>query len=242
MKKLIFDCGMGAAGDMLMGALFELSPDPEAFLRRFAALELPGVTLTPQRRESHGVTGTQMHLHIDGSPEEQAMHHHHTLSHVQGILAFLPISAWVRRQAMAIYNQIAEAESAAHGVPVSLVHFHEVGALDAIGDIIGVCMLLEQLEPETISATAVHVGQGSVHCAHGILPVPAPATARLLEGIPTLPGPVEGELCTPTGAALLRHFVTEFGTEQDWTGAKTGCGIGSRDFGVPNCVYAHLLT
>lgn len=161
---------------------------------------------------------------------------------MEAILAGLPVSAWVAEQARAVYGRIAAAEAAAHGVPVRQVHFHEVGALDAIGDVVGCCMLLEQLAPAHICASPVSTGRGTVRCAHGELPVPAPATAYLLQGIPTQPGPaaVTGELCTPTGAALLAQFAASFGPRPAWEDAVCGCGFGTKRFPLPNCVRAWL--
>ena len=239
-KTLYFDCAMGAAGDMLLGALFALAPAQDAFLQAFAALELPGVALTVQPVTQGETRGVQMELTVGGvtesaaqlpgtAPQHQHGHHHHHHDHrslpdVEAILAGLPVSAWVAEQARAVYGRIAAAEAAAHGVPVRQVHFHEVGALDAIGDVVGCCMLLEQLAPAYICASPVSTGRGTVRCAHGELPVPAPATAFLLQGIPTQPGPaaVTGELCTPTGAALLAQFAASFGPRPAL--AEAACG------------------
>ena len=260
-KTLYFDCAMGAAGDMLLGALFALAPAQDAFLQAFAALELPGVALTVQPVTQGETRGVQMELTVGGVTESSAqlpgaapqhqhgqhLHHHHHHDHrslpdVEAILAGLPVSAWVAEQARAVYGRIAAAEAAAHGVPVRQVHFHEVGALDAIGDVVGCCMLLEQLAPAYICASPVSTGRGTVRCAHGELPVPAPATAFLLQGIPTQPGPaaVTGELCTPTGAALLAQFAASFGPRPALAEAACGCGFGTKRFPLPNCVRAWL--
>ena len=144
----------------------------------------------------------------------------------------------VKAEVRAVYADIAEAESRVHGVPVEAVHFHEVGALDALADVAGVCLLMHLLKPEQVLASPVHVGSGQVRCAHGIVPVPAPATALLLEGIPMYSGSIRGELCTPTGAALLRHFVTKFGPMPVLRLEKTGYGMGKKDFEAANCLRA----
>ncbi|MFA6948838.1 MAG: nickel pincer cofactor biosynthesis protein LarC, partial [Eubacteriales bacterium] len=133
-----------------------------------------------------------------------------------------------------------EAESSVHGVPVDEIHFHEVGTMDAVADITAVCMLMEQLAPQRVVVSPVHVGSGHVHCAHGILPVPAPATAYILRGIPIYGGAVKGELCTPTGAALLRHFASEFGDMPVMKLSDVGYGMGKKDFDTANCVRAML--
>ena len=118
----------------------------------------------------------------------------------------------VKEDILAVYDLIAQAESHAHGVPVTDIHFHEVGTLDAVADIAMVCLLMDRLSPDEVIASPVHVGSGQVRCAHGILPVPAPATAYILRDVPIYGGEISGELCTPTGAALLKHFVTRFGS------------------------------
>ena len=139
-----------------------------------------------------------------------------------------------------MYALIADAESRVHGRPVTEIHFHEVGTLDAVADVVGVCLLMEQLSPDRVMASPVHTGSGHVHCAHGILPVPAPATALILEGIPSYGGQVRGELCTPTGAALLKHFVSRFGDRPVMTVEAIGYGMGKKDFEQANCVRAFL--
>jgi uncharacterized protein (TIGR00299 family) protein len=161
----------------------------------------------------------------------------HEIGH---IIDHLPVSDAVKKNALAVYALIAQAESEVHGRPVDQVHFHEVGALDAVADIVGVCMLMEKLAPEKVVCTPVTTGYGHVRCAHGILPVPAPATANILRGVPTLAGNVEGELCTPTGAALLKHFADEFKTSLTMTTEKIGYGMGKKDFPKANCLRAFL--
>lgn len=140
----------------------------------------------------------------------------------------------VKEQALQVYHAIAQAESAAHGCPVDQVHFHEVGALDAVADVTAVCLLLHILAPEKIIASPVHLGSGQVRCAHGILPVPAPATAYILQGVPAYTGTIRGELCTPTGAALLKTFAQSFGPMPVMVTEKVGIGVGSKDFEAAN--------
>ena len=146
----------------------------------------------------------------------------------------------MRRDVLAVYALIAEAESFVHGRPVGEIHFHEVGTKDALADIVGVCLLMETLAPEQVLASPVHVGCGQVRCAHGVLPVPAPATARILRGVPAYGGAVRGELCTPTGAALLKHFVSRFGEMPVMRIGQIGYGLGNKDFEAANCVRALL--
>ena len=146
----------------------------------------------------------------------------------------------VKADAKAVYALIAEAESAAHGRPVSEIHFHEVGTMDAVADVVAVCLLMEKLSPDHVVVSPVHVGSGYVRCMHGILPVPAPATALILRDVPTYGGQVQGELCTPTGAALLKHFATRFGDRPVMKTRAIGYGMGKKDFERANCVRAFL--
>ncbi len=162
----------------------------------------------------------------------------HDIEHI--IMGHLDLPDSVKEHAMAVYGLIAAAESHAHGAPVEQIHFHEVGTLDAVADVVGVCLLLDMLKPDRIVASPIHVGCGEVRCAHGILPVPAPATAHILQGVPTYGGAVRGELCTPTGAALLKHFVSRFGEMPVMRVEKIGYGMGKKDFERANCVRAML--
>ena len=162
------------------------------------------------------------------------------MAEIAGILETLPLSEKVRRDAKEVYAAIAGAESRVHGVPVEEIHFHEVGSLDAVADVTAVCLLMELIGAERVIASPVHVGSGKVRCAHGILPVPAPATALLLKDIPIYSGEVKGELCTPTGAALVAHFASSFGAMPVMRVEKIGYGMGKKDFEAANCVRALL--
>ena len=181
--------------------------------------------------------------HLEDHDHDHVHHHHHhhvSVADIEGIIEGLDVSDQVKADAKAVYTLIAEAESRVHGHPVSEIHFHEVGTLDAVADVVGVCLLMERIGAEKIVASAVHVGAGHVHCMHGILPVPAPATALLLNGIPTYGGQVQGELCTPTGAALLKHFVSRFGDRPVMATEAIGYGMGKKDFDRANCLRAFL--
>lgn len=248
---------MGAAGDMLMAALYELLEDKQAFLDMMRSLGLPGIEISAEPAVKCGITGTHMKVLVHGSEELDALHdhlhehahehshdhehHHHTgLHEIEHLLSHLDLPQMVRDDALAVYRRIAEAESKVHGTTVDQIHFHEVGTLDALADVVGVCLLMHLLAPEKVYASSVHVGCGQVKCAHGILPVPAPATALLLAGVPIYGGAIQGELCTPTGAALLTHFVTKFGELPAMRLLKSGYGMGTKDFPAANCVRAML--
>lgn len=240
MKTLYIDCGMGAAGDMLAAALLELLPDKQAFLAQMNDLGLPGVEISAQRAVKCGITGTHFRVAIQGREEDEHHHAHSGLGQIRSLVEALPIPAMVKLDVLAVYRLIAQAESQVHGMPVEHIHLHEVGALDAVADITAVCLLLHQLDAEQIVASPVHVGSGSVRCAHGILPVPAPATALLLQGIPSYGGEIAGELCTPTGAALLKHFVQKFGPQPMMATQAVGYGMGKKDFPRANCLRVLL--
>ena len=182
------------------------------------------------------------HEHSHEHTHEGHTHHHHSSLHdIEHIVCgHLNIPDQVKQDVMAVYGLIAEAESHAHGVPVTEIHFHEVGTMDAIADITAVCLLMNKIAPDQVIVSPVHVGSGHVHCAHGILPVPAPATAYILNGVPMYGGAVKGELCTPTGAALLKHFATRFGDMPVMRTEAIGYGMGKKDFEQANCIRAML--
>lgn len=241
MKTLYLDCGMGAAGDMLTAALLELLPEKDAFVEELNALGIPGVRFAAEKCEKCGILGTHMAVTIHGKEEDSVHPHHHgSMGDIRSIVSGLPIPTMVKLDILSVYEEIAQAESHVHGVPVEQIHFHEVGAMDAVADITAVCLLLHRLSPDKIIVSPVHVGSGQVRCAHGILPVPAPATAYLLRGIPMYGGSIAGELCTPTGAALLRHFASEFGNMPVMKVHSIGYGMGKKDFPQANCVRCLL--
>ena len=263
MKTLYLDCSMGAAGDMLTAALLELLPDGDAFTERLNALGIPGVSFRREDSVKCGIKGTHMSVTVNGEEEHDFFHalqhaHHHGhedqghaheeehahphsgMHEIRHIVEDLDVPARVKEDILAVYGLIAEAESHVHGVPVEQIHFHEVGSMDAVADVTAVCLLLSELRPDRIVSSPVHVGAGQVRCAHGVLPVPAPATAYLLREIPMYSGQIQSELCTPTGAALLRHFADSFGPMPVMRTEKIGYGMGRKDFEAANCVRALL--
>ena len=309
MKTLYFDCGMGAAGDMLMASLYEICPDKEKFLKTMNEMGLPGLSIEAEPSVKCGITGTHMKVTIHGVEEESVdvdlqghehehhqehnhedsqhshahdhhhdhedthhdhsheshhhahemaesaaeqtihehthdhghpHHHHASMAGISHIIEHLNFPEEVKNDIVAVYRLIAEAESHVHGKTVEEIHFHEVGTADAIADIAGVCLLMHMIAPQKVIASPIHVGSGNVRCAHGILPVPAPATAFILQGLPIYSGDIKGELCTPTGAALLKHFVTEFKEMPVMRTSAIGYGMGKKDFERANCVRVLL--
>lgn len=291
MKILYLECSMGAAGDMLTAALFELIKNKDAFLQEINNIGIPGVVVKSADAVKCGIKGTHINVTVNGETEEsedhhfhehghghehnhehnhdhsheqehqhdhshdhhdehehehnhehahEHTHHHSDLHEIEHIINGLKLSEKVKSDALAVYSLIAEAESAAHGVPVTEVHFHEVGTMDAIADITAVCLLMDKLAPDKVIVSPIHVGFGHVKTDHGILPVPAPATAYILQDVPAYGGRIKGELCTPTGAALLKHFADSFGDMPIMKTQKIGYGMGKKDFEAANCVRAFL--
>ena len=249
MRTLYIDCGMGAAGDMLAAALLELLPDPDGFVEEFNSLGLPGIRMEREESVKCGITGTHVSILVDGAEEGEGHHHHdgehhhhhHGIGDIEHIVMHhLDLQPAVRKDILAVFGLIAEAESRVHGMPVADIHFHEVGTMDAIADVAAVSMLMDRIHPDEVVVSPIRTGYGHVRCAHGILPVPAPATAYILSGLPIYSGDIEGELCTPTGAALLRHFATRFGQMPLMSVSAIGYGMGRKDFPAANCVRAML--
>lgn len=256
MCTLYFDCEKGAAGDMICAALYELVSDKKKMLDKLNGMGIQGVKFEPEKTEKYGIDGFSMSVKIHGTEEgeehhhahdEEGHHHHHhhhhmTMPEIRQIVDGMEVSDRVKAAVMDIYGLIADAEAQAHGCPVTEVHFHEVGALDAIADVTAACLLLEELKPDKIVASRLRVGNGTVECAHGVLPVPAPATANLLQEIPYEAGDINGEICTPTGAALLRYFVSVFGVKvEEAEIEKKGVGLGKKTFDRPSYFAAGLL-
>lgn len=255
MKTIYLECNMGAAGDMLMSALYEICPQKDWFLYKMnEAMASFGVSLSAEPTTKCGVRGTHMQVLVS-DVEEDALHthpvekEHHSHSHdhehasyasILEKIASLPLADEVKEDAASIYRLIGEAEAKVHGTTLEQIHFHEVGTLDALADVVGCALLIHLIAPEQILASPVHVGNGFVNCAHGVLPVPAPATAELLTGIPYYSGSITSELCTPTGAAILKYYVSRFFPMPTMTTNAIGYGMGKKDFEIANCVRAFL--
>ena len=271
MRTLYIECSMGAAGGMLLAALYALlTEEQKAELRRTMNSLRPEIAVDFLPGRSGGIAGTRARVLAAGQEEhshdchhdhdhdhhhdhahdhnhdhhhdhhDHHDHHHATLGEITAMIDSFALPGAVRERAKAVYALLAQAESRAHGVAVGEVHFHEVGMLDAVADITGVCFAMAMLGAERVTVSPVNLGSGSVRTAHGILPVPAPATAELLTDIPAYMSDVRGELCTPTGAALLRSFATDFGPMPAGTIQAVGCGLGSKEFDRPNCLRVFL--
>ena len=216
---------------MLLGALVDVGVPLEVLGSAVAALPVEAVTLTPEQVTRHGLGATRVHVHTPDSA------HHRTWADVRGILAAAALPDAVRAGALAVFERLAVAEGRVHRVPADDVHFHEVGALDALADVVGVVAGFEHLALDRLTASPVALGSGSAHGAHGVVPVPGPAVLELLTGVPVVAGPVPAETCTPTGAALLAARVQEWTTLPAMRVQRVGCGAGGRDpVELPNVV------
>lgn len=243
MKTLYIDCAMGCAGDMLTAALLELHPDRDGFIARMNDALGGKAVLSAKPDRKCGVMGTHVTVLINGDEEGEPERHHHHHTSVAEITEFIdtvPLADVVKDNAKAVYTHIAEAESRVHGHPIENIHFHEVGSLDALADVLSVCELMHELAPDKVLASPVNVGSGFVKCTHGVLPVPAPATELILRGVPIYSGQIKSELCTPTGAALLKHFAEDFVPMPVLKVERAGNGTGKKDFETANVVRVLL--
>lgn len=295
-KILYFECKTGAAGDMLMGALYELlsKEQKQEFLNKLNSIS-DEIQVTPEIQNVRGIGGTHMRVEVCGKEEDEHMHedghmhehthedghihehthedghihdhmhedghaHEHTHEHVHGHahhhshghhahtscpailkkISELDFGDSIKEHASDVYRVIAAAEGKVHQTDMQQIHFHEVGSLDALVDVTGCCLAIDMLNIDKVQCSPVCLGNGTVRCAHGILPVPAPATAEIIKGMPVYTSSFDGELLTPTGAAILKHFVEEFTKEMKMEIENIGYGFGTKEFEQLSCVRAFL--
>jgi len=236
MKVLCYDCFSGISGDMNLGAMIDLGVDVSFLNNELGKLNLPGWELVAEKAQRHGITGTKVTV-------RQTIHEHvhRHLSDIEKIILGSSLPDSVKKLSMNIFMKIATAEAAVHGIGVDEVHFHEVGAIDSIIDIAGAAICFNTLKVGTVYVSDVELGGGFVNCDHGRLPVPAPATAEIIKGIPVRTGGVDFEATTPTGAAILAALGTDFGGRSQVKILKTGYGVGHKDHpAIPNLLRVHL--
>jgi len=240
MKLLYLDCFAGISGDMFLGALLDLGVSEEVLRTELAKLKLPGYTISTRRVVKQNIEATKFDvIEFQRAPHRGAATPNRRYSEIAAMITGSGLSATVKQRALNVFKRIGEAEAKIHGVPLETIHFHEVGAVDSIVDIVGVCIAVEALGVDEIQASPVPLGSGFVETAHGRFPVPAPATLDLLKGIPTQSSNIAMELVTPTGAALLAEFCTRFGPMPALAVEKIGYGAGSRDLEkTPNVLRA----
>lgn len=248
MRTLYIDASMGAAGDMITAALLELVPNEKSTLNRLNRIGVPNVEYRAGKVNKAGIMGTHVDVVINGvtensetpgNPKAQGPTHH-TLEDINKIIDTLNLPKKAKEDTKAIYGLIADAERNVHGMPVAEVHFHEVGEYDAIADIAAVCFLVNELKVKNIITSAVNVGGGTVRSAHGVMAVPAPATVELLSGVPIYSDGIDGELCTPTGAAILKYYANAYGNMPPMDVAKVGYGAGKKDLQRANVIRIAL--
>ncbi|MEJ2637965.1 MAG: nickel pincer cofactor biosynthesis protein LarC [Desulfosarcinaceae bacterium] len=237
MKIAYFDCFAGASGDMILGALLDAGLTIERLREEIAKLHLSHYRLDVEKVVKKGLGGSQAQVIIDQAHHD---HHHRHLSHIKEIIAQSDLDDTVKEKSTAIFDRLAEAEARVHRSSVEAVHFHEVGAMDAIIDVVGGVIALTALGIDQLYCSPLHVGSGTIECAHGTLPVPAPATAELIKGRPIYSTGVEGELLTPTGAAILTTLSSGFGPMPAMTVQSIGYGAGTADPGIPNLLRVSI--
>jgi len=236
MNLVYFDCFAGISGDMTLGALIDLGVPQKYLVQELAKLGVTGYSLRARRVQRSGITGRQVQVKI--SHHE---HHHRTFKDIEKIIAKSPLNAGIKERSIAVFRLIAEAEGKVHNKKAEAVHFHEVGAIDSIVDIVGCMIGFDYLGVDRFAASAVPTGGGFVKCQHGVLPVPAPATVLLLKGIPVYDNGIKAELVTPTGAAILAALCESFGPLPAMTIGKTGYGAGASELSeVPNLLRLML--
>jgi uncharacterized protein (TIGR00299 family) protein len=246
MKTLHFDCFAGISGDMALGAFVDLGVDRDVLHSELQKLGFEGWSLRFVRDERRGITGTLALVEVEDHHDHHiiethhAGHSHNSWKEIRSLIEAAPLPAGVKARAVDIFSRIAKAEAEVHGVSEEDVAFHEVGAVDSIIDIVGAAVCLDLLKPDRITCSEIELGGGVVHCAHGILPVPAPATVILCRGLPVKTGGFQNEMTTPTGAAILASCVDEFISSARFREIKTGYGIGKRKTDKPNVLRLSL--
>lgn len=236
MKTLYFDCFAGVSGDMTLGALVDAGVDARALTERLMLLGVEGYEISFEKVDRSGISATRAHVRLT---HEEKQHRH--LSHIEQIISGSRLDDSVKERALKIFRRLGEAEARVHNVPVERIHFHEVGAVDAIVDVVGACICFELLQVERFVASALHVGSGTVEMAHGRFPVPPPAVAELLRGAPIYSTDIVGELVTPTGAAIVATVCEEYGALPRMRVEATGYGAGGREYqNFPNVLRVLL--
>lgn len=232
---LYFQCSSGISGDMTIAALLDLGIEEKRFLEELAKLNLEGYSTAIRHMEKDGITGTDFQVLLEQVEEDSDHHHEHRgLAEIQAMIENSSMSQRTKELSIAIFQNVAKAEAKIHGKPIEQVHFHEVGAVDSIVDIVGCAICIDLLGVDEIYASPVHTGTGFVQCQHGWLPVPAPATLELLKGKPIYSRGIESELVTPTGAAILATLAADFGPVPDMVLEEVGYGFGKKELPIKN--------
>lgn len=225
MKTLYFDAFSGVSGDMILGALVDAGVPLNSVIEGLSKLNLKGYNLTSEMVKRGGLRGTKVNVNINDGDKS---HRHY--SHIRKIIEMSRLESGVKEMSLAIFKRIGEAEAKVHGVDIEKIHFHEVGAIDAIVDIVGAAIGISLLAPDRIISSPINTGSGTVECAHGVMPVPAPATAEMLIDIPSYSSEIEAELATPTGVAILATLADSFSPMPAMNIKNIGYGAGTKEF------------
>jgi uncharacterized protein (TIGR00299 family) protein len=248
MKCLYFDCFAGISGDMTLGALLDLGLDKELFLKELDKLKLDGYEIELSKSMKNGIQGTDVnvmltcdHKHKHHHHNEDD-HHHRNLEDIEKIIDESLLNSYVKGLSKRIFNRVAKAEAKVHGTTIDRIHFHEVGAVDSIVDIVGTAICIDMLNVDRIMSSSLHDGVGFVKCQHGYIPVPAPATVEILKNgeVPFYSTGIENEMVTPTGAAIIAELADSFGNRPEMVIKRIGYGSGKRDMEIPNCLRVTL--
>jgi pyridinium-3,5-bisthiocarboxylic acid mononucleotide nickel chelatase len=236
MKILYYDCFSGISGDMNLGAMIDLGVDKDFIINELNKLNLPGWELTAEKDQRHGINGTRVTV-----KQTRHEHIHRHLSDIEKIINSSSLDKKTKDTSLRIFLKVAEAEAMVHGIDINEVHFHEVGAVDSIIDVVGAAICFSSLNPDAVYVSPVELGSGFVKCDHGTLPVPAPATAEIMKGIPSKTGGVDFEATTPTGAAIISALGSHFNSRSPVRFLKTGYGVGQKDNpAVPNLLRVFI--
>lgn len=253
MKILYYDCFAGISGDMNLGAMVDLRVPAQYLVDELKKLDIDGYHIHIKRDKRKGIEGTKVdvclnetHSHHDKHTHhhKNSDHHHHhhsrNLNDIELIIDNSDLNENIKQLSKKMFYKLAQAEAKVHGKTITKIHFHEVGAVDSIVDIVGAAICFDYLKVDKVMASTVELGGGFVNCAHGKIPVPAPATTELMQGIPVKKGTVEYETTTPTGAVILSAFTDEFSDKTNFSIQETGYGIGNHDGEIPNILRVYL--
>ena len=236
MKILYYDCFSGISGDMNLGAMIDLGVSKTFLVRELGKLNLKGWKIIAEKDQRHGIQGTRVTVKLSGHE-----HKHRNLADIVKIINKSELDTNIKELSKKIFMKVAEAEARVHGIPIDKVHFHEVGAMDSLIDIIGAAICFNALKADEVHVSTLELGGGFVECQHGILPVPAPATVEIIKGMPVRAGGLNFEATTPTGAAIIAALGTHFGSPAGFSILKTGYGVGHKDDpSVPNLLRVFL--
>jgi len=236
-KILYFDCLSGISGDMTIGALLDLGIDKDEFLREISKLNIDEFDLEIKKNEKNGITGIDFDViikHSHDNHDHSHNHEHRNLENIESIIYNSDLNDDVKNMSKKIFKNVAESEAKIHGKSIDEVHFHEVGAVDSIVDIVGTAICIDLLDVDKIYSSPIHIGTGHVKCAHGVIPVPAPATLEILKGIEIYSTGIKSELVTPTGAAIIKALADNIIDTPQMEIENIGYGIGTKDLDITN--------